>query len=252
MLTSEHNLGFGRANNWALRVIGFGERPDDELPSAVYFLNPDTITKPGATRALYDVLMADDSVGIVGPQLEYSDGAFQHSAFRFPGLKQLWVEFFPTPGRLIDAEFNGRYAQTDYANHKPFAIDFPLGAAMMIKREVIAATGMFDEQFFMYCEEIDWAWRIRKAGWGAKCVPSAQVVHLGGQSTSQVRPESLVNLWTSRLRLYRKHHPRWKVFVARFMIWLGMRLKIRQLPSLDAEQNSLREAYDHIARSARK
>jgi GT2 family glycosyltransferase len=88
---------------------------------------------------------------------------------------------------------------------------------------------MFDEQFFMYCEEIDWALRIRKAGWEIQCVPDAHVIHLAGQSTQQVRPRAIVDLWTSRLRLYRKHYPAWKLLLARGMIALGMWLKARQV-----------------------
>ena len=74
---------------------------------------------------------------------------------------------------------------------------------------------MFDEQFFMYCEEIDWEWRIHDAGWQVMCVPSARVTHLAGQSTRQVRPRSLINLWTSRLLLAKKHYPLWKRSLAR-------------------------------------
>ena len=206
LTASTENLGFGKGNNTALRQIGFGgQTPVQELPGAVYFLNCDTITQPGATRALFDTLMADRSLGWVGARLTYGDGSFQDSGFAFPNLRQLWVEFFPMPGRFILGRFNGRYSRALYERGQPFPVDFTLGATMMLKREVIMQTGLFDEAFFMYCEEIDWAWRVRKAGWEIHCVPAAQVIHLGGQSTSQVRARSVVDLWTSRLRLFRKH-----------------------------------------------
>jgi len=229
LTASEENLGFGGGNNYALKQIGFGRANTNDLPDAVYLLNPDTITQVGATKALYDTLMADDKLGLVGAQLANADNSFQHGAFYFPGLRQLWVEFFPTPGRLINTTFNGRYPLTAYQQSEPFSVDFTLGATMMLKREVIQQTDMFDDDtFFMYCEEIDWAWRIRNAGWDIKCVPSAHVTHLVGQSTSQIRPQSLVNLWTSRLRLFKKHYPRWKLFLARKMVMLGIQRKIRQ------------------------
>ena len=102
----------------------------------------------------------------------------------------------------------------------------------------------------MYCEEIDWAWRIHKAGWRALCVPGAHVVHLGGQSTGQVSAQSVVNLWESRLRLYRKHQPMWKYQLARLMIRLGMLRKLRHLAldsSLDDEQREhLTNAYESV------
>ncbi len=238
---SETNLGFGAANNVAIRAVM--SQPDP--PRAVYLLNPDTITQPGATRSLYDALLASPRAGLVGARLSYGDGSFQHSAFQFPDLRQIWVEFFPTPGRFIEGRFNGRYPRALYERGDPFPVDFVLGATMMLRREVIEATGMFDEGFFMYCEEIDWAWRIRKAGWDVLCVPSAHVVHLGGQSTGQVRPQSVINLWTSRLRLYRKHTSALNVLAARLLIALGMGLKARSTP--DASE---REAYRHVQQMA--
>jgi GT2 family glycosyltransferase len=240
-LIRTENVGFGSANNLAIRQI----MSAPNLPDAIYLLNPDTITQPGAMRALYDALHSNQRVGLVGAGLRYGDGSFQHSAWAFPGLRQLWVEFFPTPGRWIEGTFNGRYPRTLYERGKPFPVDFVLGATMMLRPEVITQTGMFDEQFFMYCEEIDWEYRIKDAGWLIWCVPSAQVVHLSGQSTGQVRPRSMINLWTSRLRLFEKHYPAWKRLLARGMIALGMSRKVRQ-----ADDPALREAYDTIRRMA--
>ena len=99
LIASEHNLGFGAGNNLALRAMGFGGQSATQLPKAVYLLNPDTLTQPGATRALYDALLNAPDIGLVGAQLCYEDGSFQHSAFQFPGLRQLWAEFYPLPGR---------------------------------------------------------------------------------------------------------------------------------------------------------
>lgn len=251
LFPSQENRGFGGSNNIAMRRMGFGQ-PGAALPRAVYLLNPDTITQPGATRVLYDALLSEPDVGMVGARLSYGDGSFQHSAFGFPGLRQLWAELFPTPGRLIEATFNGRYPRVLYDGGEPFRVDFVLGATMMLRREVIEQTGMFDEQFFMYCEEIDWAWRMRRAGWAVACVPAARVVHLGGQSTGQARPRSLVNLWTSRLRLFDKYYPRWKRWLARRMVALGMARKIRSLRAApDApEQDELIQACQTIQRQA--
>lgn len=246
LTASTENLGFGRANNLALRQMGFSQPDTASLPPAVYLLNPDTITQPGATRALYDALLAEPQVGLVGAQLFYADGGFQPGAFAFPGLRQLWAEFFPTPGRWIEGRFNGRYPQQLYHDGHPFRIDFPLGAAMMLRREVIQQTDGFDEQFFMYCEEIEWAWRIRNAGWEARCVPAAHIIHLAGQSTVQARARSLINLWTSRLLLFRKHYPAWKYLAARLMIALGMRLKLWR----KRDPAELLDVYRLIARKA--
>ena len=141
-------------------------------------------------------LLAHPEVGGVGAQLRYPDGRFQHGAFRFPGLFQLWFDLFPPrPRRLLDSRLNGRYPRAAYEGGRPFPIDFALGAALMVRGAAIAAAGLLDEGYFMYAEEVDWCWRMRRAGWPFYCVPSAVVIHHGGASTRQFRSQSFVNLW---------------------------------------------------------
>lgn len=236
LIVAAGNIGFGAANNLAMRQMGFGDdRRDVALPAAVYLLNPDTVTHAGACERLYAALQAGADVGAVGARLTYVDGSFQHSAFRFPDLAQIWAELFPTPGRLIEGAFNGRYDRAAYAGREPFDVDFTLGATMMLKRDVILETGLFDENFFIYCEEIDWAWRIKDAGWRIRCVPDAHVTHISGSSTSQAAPRSLINLWKSRLLLYDKHFPLWKRRLARQLVVLGMRRRLSGLRGADVE-----------------
>lgn len=243
-IINPENRGFAAANNLALKQAGLLDGALD-APRAAYLLNSDTITQPGATRALFDALFAAPDVGLVGARLTYGDGSFQHAAFAFPGLRQLWAEFFPTPGRLIEGRFNGRYPRRLYDAGAPFPVDFTLGATMMLRREVVAATGGFDEAFFMYCEEIDWAWRIQRAGWRALCVPAAHVVHLGGQSTGQVRPRSVLHLWNSRLLLFARYYPPWKQSLARWLVALGMARKAAR-----EADSAVREAYQAVGAQA--
>ena len=256
LITSAQNLGFGAANNLALREMGFGQKSSQPLPKAVYLLNPDTITHQGAIQTLFDALFSNPKIGLVGAALTYGDGSFQHAAFSFPGLRQLWVEFFPTPGRLFESSFNGRYSREKYQSQQPFAVDFVLGATMMLRSEIMEQTGMFDEQFFMYCEEIDWAWRIHRAGWDVYCVPSAHVTHLGGQSSSQVRSRSLIYLWQSRLLLFDRYFAPLKRAIARKMVAYGIQSKLRQLSSLsnlaESDRSALANAYKSIHEMASK
>jgi len=234
IIESTTNLGFAGGNNHALRVIGFqtdATVTNADLPLAAYLLNSDTRTQPGATRALYDALLTLPRAGVVGAQLEYGDGSFQHGAFRFPGLLQLIIDLLPVPRRLHETRLNGRYPRKLYQRCAPFPVDHTLGATMMLKREVIQQTGMFDEAYFMYCEEIDWSMRIRRAGWEIYTVPAAKVTHLAGQSTNQIRPQSAINLWQSRMRLFEQYYSPLKVVLARQIIRLGMRYKIAQTES---------------------
>jgi GT2 family glycosyltransferase len=196
----------------------------------VWLLNPDTEVLPGATAALLSALTADPQVGMVGPKLVYADGSLQHSAFRFPGLIQLLFDLFPLPARLYDTPLNGRYPRHLYEGNQPFRIDFPLGASMMVKSAAITDVGMMDEGFFMYCEEIDWCWRMRKASWNIYCAPAARVIHHAGQSSGQVRVSSFVNLWTSRAHLYARHHRPLTRRLASILVHAGMKRRKRTAP----------------------
>jgi N-acetylglucosaminyl-diphospho-decaprenol L-rhamnosyltransferase len=225
LIASDENLGFVRGNNRALNEI-----LDRESPPVDYFwlLNPDTEVQPGATAALVAALEAHLRAGIVGPKLLYPDGSLQHSAFRFPGLVQLLFELFPLPARLYDTPLNGRYPRRRYEEAKPFPIDHPLGASMLVRVEAIADVGLMDEDFFMYCEEIDWCWRMRGEGWRALCAPAAHVIHHAGQSSGQIRTASFVNLWKSRARLYTRHYMPLKRHLAGLLVRIGMKRRMRK------------------------
>ncbi len=231
LIASETNLGFAAGNNAALRALGFPAKIDSQ-PDAVLLLNPDTIVKPGALRTMLDFLLAEPNVGIVGANLQFGDGTFQHGAYAFPGVWQLAIELLPLPGQLYESRLNGRYPRKWIERGVPFPIDHPLGAAMMVQAEAIRQVGLLDENYKMYVEEIDWAWRIKARGWAVYCVPSAHIVHFGGQSTGQIRTESFLNLWRSRARFYRLRYHGWRFSLARQIVRWGMARKAREYPEL--------------------
>jgi len=227
LIASRENLGFAAGNNLALKSVLRETEHATRNTQYVWLLNPDTEVLPGATAALVEALEAHPRTGVAGAKLLYPDGSLQHAAFRFPGLAQLAFDLFPLPARLYDTRLNGRYPRRLYEGTVPFRVDHPLGAAMMVRTEAIRQVGLMDEGYRMYCEEIDWCWRMRRAGWKALCVPTAQVIHHAGQSTGQVPIPSFINLWTSRARLYRKHHGPVRRRLARALVRLGMRRRMR-------------------------
>ena len=229
LLAEQENHGFAAGNNLALRRIL--DRPDTgESGEFVWLLNPDTEIQPGATTSLVEALDASPRMGVAGARLLYADGTHQQSAFRFPGLVQLIFELFPTPSRLYNTRLNGRYPRHLYESHSAFPIDHPLGASMMVRGATIKEIGLLDEGYRMYCEEIDWCWRMRKANWHAVCVPEARVIHHAGRSTSQVPVRSFANLWISRARLYARHHGPLTWRLARCLVRVGMRRRMAGAP----------------------
>ena len=195
----------------------------------VLLLNPDAEPLGDALGQMARFLDEHPKVGGVGAQLQYPDGRFQHGAFRFPDLWQLWFDFFPPrPRRLLDSGLNGRYSRALYDAGKPFPIDFALGAALMVRREAIEAAGLLDEGYFMYAEEVDWCWRIQRAGWPFYCVPAARVIHHGGASARQFREQSFLNLWRSRKRLYDRFYGPGRRWLAVQIVRLGMWAEARR------------------------
>jgi len=213
LLANAANKGFAAANNQALAQT---------QGRYVVLLNPDTVVRRDALGTLLRFLEQMPSAGMVGPRLVYGDGRFQHSAFGFPSVAQVFLDFFPLHYRLSESQLNGRYPRSLYASGHPFEVDHPLGACMMVRRQVVERIGGMDEQFFMYCEEVDWAMRVWRAGWSIYCVPTAEVVHYEGQSTRQFRDGMFVALWRSRLRLFAKHYGVLDNWALRGLIRLGL------------------------------
>jgi hypothetical protein len=199
----------------------------------VLLLNPDAEPLDDAIGRMAAFLAVNQTVGGAGAQLFYSDGSFQHGAFRFPGLRQLWFDLFPPrPRRLLDSRLNGRYPRSLYQEGRPFPIDFALGAALMVRREAIQAAGVLDAGYFMYAEEVDWCWRMQRLGWPFYCVPEARVIHHAGASTRQFRAQSFLNLWRSRHRLYGRFYGPIRCWVASHIVRFGMDAEERRARAL--------------------
>jgi N-acetylglucosaminyl-diphospho-decaprenol L-rhamnosyltransferase len=238
-IVSETNLGFAGGNNLGLRTLGLPHplalSPNDETDAirrrwegeAVLLLNPDTEVQPGAIKTMLAVMQSRPEVAVVTTRLVYGDGSFQHSAFHFPGLAQLYIDLFPVPARLYESRLNGRYPRSMYDAGQPFEIDHPLGAVMLLRTAAIRQVGLFDEHFALYCEEIDWCARFKEAGWKLACAPAAQVIHHAGKSTSQVQVESFVKLWTARYRLHTKHPHFAPMRLARWIVTFGMKRRMK-------------------------
>ena len=219
LIKSNENLGFAGGNNLVMERLA----ASGNAPRYVLLLNSDTIVRPGAFRFLVSFLEETPQAAVAGARLYYGDGSFQHAAFRFPTLAMAFFDFWTVNHRLLDSGLNGRYSRRLYTAGEPFAIDHPLGAAMMVRWSAIEAVGMLDTDYFMYCEEIDWCMRLKAGGWSVYCVPQAKVTHLGGQSTGQFRDRMFVALWQSRFRLFQKHYSPLYRFLVRHIVRAGLR-----------------------------
>ena len=224
LIAHDHNIGYVRGNNLGLERLGLvraeAASPADSRPAPdfVWLLNPDTEVLPGAVNTLLDFMRQNPRCGLCGPKLINPDGSLQHGAFQFPGLVQLLLETQPRLWRFRGSTLDGRYADEAYRAGQPFPIGHPLGAAMLARSEAIAQVGPLDPGYEMYSEEVDWAMRMKRAGWERWCVPSAVVKHYGGASSGQASERTERVKWHSRQRYYQKHYSPLKRWLASRMV----------------------------------
>ena len=211
-LIESENVGFAAGNNKGIAAA-----------SGRFFLmlNPDTEVLDDALNALVRFMDRHPQAGACGGRLLNADGSFQHSAFRFPNLWMSFFDFFNINHRVINSRLNGRYPPSLYRGG-PFQIDHPLGACLLVRREALQQVGLMDDGFFMYCEEIDWCLRIKRAGWQIWHVGDAPVIHHGCQSTNQFRHRMFVELHRSRGRFFAKHYSPLFCQANRWVVRLGL------------------------------
>ncbi|MEB3220697.1 MAG: glycosyltransferase family 2 protein [Candidatus Sericytochromatia bacterium] len=196
LISAPTNLGFARGNNVALAQVEADH---------VLLLNPDTLVAPGQLERLVAHLEAHPRVGAVGPRLVFGDGSYQLSAMPFVAPWDLYWEHARFPAALQPAA--QRQPRRLYAFPEAGAreVDMVIGAALMVRREVLSRVGPLDEGYFMYGEEMDWCWRIRQAGWRVEWLADATVTHLGGRAAAHVPLPTIAHRFGSSFRFLRLH-----------------------------------------------
>ena len=175
LVEAPRNGGFAYGNN-----LGFALALREGPPDYLHMLNPDTLVKPGAVRALVEFLEEHIEVGIAGSRFENADGSEWPFAFRFPSLLSELESGLQLGmvSRLLRRFIVARVMTNDVQ-----PIDWGSGASLMIRRSVLERVGGLDESFFLYFEETEFCWRARLAGFPTWYVPASRIVHIGGQST---------------------------------------------------------------------
>ena len=174
VVTAGDNLGYARAANLGIAATA---------TPVVSVLNPDTVLRPGAAAAALGRFDREARVAAVGPTLLNPDGTVYPSARSVPSVADavghglLWFVWPSNP-------FTRRYRQVDADAGRPRDVDWVSGAAVWLRRSALDQVGGWDERYFMYVEDVDLCWRLRRAGWRVVYEPGAVVEHLLGVSTA--------------------------------------------------------------------
>lgn len=193
-----HNYGYAAGVNAGAAMA--------DVNSDLLVLNPDIRLSPRSVTALSKVLEDVPSVGIVVPRLCDQEGRLLRSLRREPTVLRAMGEAFLGGRRAGRIPALGEVVQShaDYA--KPGTAAWASGAAMLISRECWKAVGPWDESFFLYSEEVDFALRAKDAGFSLFYEPRAAAIHVGGEA--HVDPELWTLLITNRVRFFARRHGR--------------------------------------------
>lgn len=179
LVENKSNVGYAAANNQGIRTA---------RGRHVLFLNPDTRVEKGALDHMISYLEREEDVGAVGLRLLNADGSLQPSGQNFPTLASALGELLPIPAAWR-RRFRGPIVRRDYT--QVCEVDEVSGAAMGVRRKALDEVGPFDQEFVFLGEDIDLCWRLRKAGWKVMYLPTASVIHYGGQSQDKVSPYAI-------------------------------------------------------------
>lgn len=239
VVSSERNGGYAYANNLTLRRILLGAAattksgaPDvasaaaAPLPDYILLLNPDTVVPPGALGALVGYLERRPDVGACGPKLLLADGSLDLACRRsFPtpaafvyhaaGLSRL----FPRSRRF--GAYNLTYLDPDQETE----VDSVVGACMLVRAGVVREVGLLDEAYFMYGEDLDWAYRIKSYGWRIMYVPGVTVHHYKRAASSQRPIQSIRHFYDAMRVFHRKHYAATTPAPINWVIEAGITLK---------------------------
>lgn len=181
LLHAPGNVGYARAANLGIAAV---------RAPVVAVLNPDLRIEVGTARAMLDRLAAEPSVGACGPRIKNTDGTDYPSARSVPPRAVAAMHALVGPWWPANP-FTRRYRQLDADPDQGRLVDWVSGAAVWIRRRALDEVGGWDERYFMYMEDVDLCWRLRRAGWDVAYEPGGTVWHVQGVSTAR-RPYRMI------------------------------------------------------------
>ncbi len=206
LIANVENVGYPAANNQGLHRVGFREGEFEQAPDYGLLLNPDTEMQPDVLGKVIAYANNNEKIGVLGPKLVRLDGTLDMACRRsFPTPE---VSFYRLVGlsKLFPKHRTfGRYNLTYLDEDEISEVDSVVGAFMLVRKQAIEKVGFLDESFFMYGEDLDWAYRIKAVGYNVIYYPEVTVLHVKRASSRQF-PRSKVEFWRAMEIFYRKYY----------------------------------------------
>lgn len=239
LLTAGGNVGYGPAVNLGARTASVPP------PRWLVAANADVAVEPGALAALVATGDAHRAVGVVAPRLVLDDGSAQHHVHPFPSLRAVAAVHVPgTADRLRSgALLEGRW-DPDVARE----VDWAHGALLLVRRSAFDAVGGFSADQWLYAEDLDLCWRLRRAGWRTRYEPGARVLHAVSAATTQAWSDDAAREDRKQAAAYRwmraAYGPRRAATLAA-AAWLGAWAQAAREPSGWRRDRALAHAARH-------
>ena len=229
LIASEINGGFAYANNLGLRHVGFDNEGKLQVQASRYaiLLNPDTIIPATALDEMIKFMDAQPDVGAVGPKLVRLDGSLDLACRRsFPTPTVSFYRMVGLSKLFPRSRVFGRYNMTFVDPDELLEVDSVVGAFMMVRREAIAQAGLLDETYFMYGEDLDWAYRIKAKGWKIYYNPAVTVIHVK-RASSRRSPKAQIEFYRAMDIFYRKFYAAGTPFWLHGLVIIGINFRWR-------------------------
>jgi GT2 family glycosyltransferase len=199
LIREAENLGFAKANNIGIR---------ESSGKYVALINSDVRVLKDCLTYLVDFADAHPEVGMVGPRIIGGDGKLQRSCKGFPTLWNMFCRALALDAIFRRSALFGGYL-LNYRNHDELeCADILSGCFWLARKDALDKVGLLDESFFMYGEDMDWCKRFWDAGWKLMFVPTAEVIHYGGASSSNAPLRFFIEKLRADFQYWRKHHSR--------------------------------------------
>lgn len=230
IISNKKNLGFAKANNQGIKIA---------KGRYILLLNPDTAVTKGVLAQMIGFMEKSPDVAVVSCALKNKDGSFQATGGYFPTLSRvitwmLFIDDIPLMDKLIKPFHPMHEKSFIYRGEEFFKKegerDWVTGACFLVRKEVFDEVGELDEEYFMYTEEVDFCFRVKKKGWKVWYIPSLAISHIGGVSSPSEFP--ILSEYKGIKIFYRKHMPAWQMPVVRFFLKVGAVLRIFLLGTL--------------------
>jgi len=200
LIERSDNAGFARANNIALR------RAQGEF---ILLINPDTVVQEDTFRVMLKFFREVPDAGIAGCKILNPDGSLQLACRRsFPTPWVAFTKIFGLAALFPKSRFFGRYNLTYLSEDETYPVDAVSGSFVMVRREAYEKVGGLDESFFMYGEDLDWCYRIGRAGFGVYYVHTTKIIHFKGESTKRSDIDEISFFYQAMQLFVRKHFSR--------------------------------------------